>query len=550
MPSLSGSRRAPRREQKGLHAASCLAILTLPVLLLTAPSARAQADCGDWQSTFAAPGADDPILDWAVFDDGPGPTLYAAGFFTSIGDLNVSGVARWNGQAWSALGAPVATDGAVLALGSYDSGSGAQLHAGGEFTRIGGTDASNIARWNGTSWSPLGAGLDGLADAIAVFDSGAGPELVVGGTFTMADGVPAANIARWNGTSWSALGLGTSSRVRDLIVHDDGTGPALYACGWFASAGGVDVPRVARWNGSTWSAVGSSTQYVGFQQMNDLEVYDTGSGPELYMCGYADLGNGLQSVVRWDGASWTAVGALPSGFAEALTVFHDGDYPALHAAFRDLNSSPSRTTIHAWDGFQWTALAGEFAGREGHVRSMAAFDGEADGVPAANLASWRSCGTVGTVACPGDGSNAACPCGNTGASGHGCANSAFAGGAVLSSNGLASLGSDTLQLVAAGMSGTSALFFQGTAQLGGGGGIMLDDGLWCAGGALVRLRTAPVSGGSASVPLAGDPRLSVSGLILGPSEIRTYQVRYRNAASFCTPGTTNFTNGLRIVWSL
>ena len=68
-----------------------LAVLALPVLLLTAPSAPAQADCGTWQSTFAAPGSDDVIVDWTEYDDGSGPALYAAGWFKSMPKAQCAG---------------------------------------------------------------------------------------------------------------------------------------------------------------------------------------------------------------------------------------------------------------------------------------------------------------------------------------------------------------------------------------------------------------------------------------------------------------------------
>ena len=38
--------------------------------------------------------------------------------------------------------------------------SGFDIYAGGFFREIGGTSANSIAKWDGTSWSPLGSGLD------------------------------------------------------------------------------------------------------------------------------------------------------------------------------------------------------------------------------------------------------------------------------------------------------------------------------------------------------------------------------------------------------
>src|SRR5258705_3596873 len=47
--------------------------------------------------------------------------------------------------------------------------------------------------------------------------------------------------------------------------------------------------------------------------------------------------------------------------------------------------------------------------------------------------------------CFGDGSGQACPCGNSGSSGHGCQDSNGTGGALLSASGTPSLSADTLQ---------------------------------------------------------------------------------------------------------
>src|SRR5204862_5480287 len=50
--------------------------------------------------------------------------------------------------------------------------------------------------------------------------------------------------------------------------------------------------------------------------------------------------------------------------------------------------------------------------------------------------------------CLGDGTQAPCPCANTGAAGHGCATSAYPGGAILQAFGDAHLSADSLTLFA------------------------------------------------------------------------------------------------------
>ena len=99
-----------------------------------------------------------------------------------------------------------------------------------------------------------------LVYALTVFDDGGGPALYAGGAFTTAGGVAANYVAKWDGSSWAPLGSGvsgTSSSVSALTVFDDGGGPALYAGGRFTSAGGVAANRIAKWDGSSWSALGS-----------------------------------------------------------------------------------------------------------------------------------------------------------------------------------------------------------------------------------------------------------------------------------------------------
>src|SRR6185503_18691424 len=90
-------------------------------------------------------------------------------------------------------------------------------------------------RWLPTFGGP--PGTNGRACDFTVFDDGSGPALYAGGAFTTAGGVSARHVARWDGSSWTPLGSGTSSTVLALAVHDDGGGPALYAGGEFTTAG-------------------------------------------------------------------------------------------------------------------------------------------------------------------------------------------------------------------------------------------------------------------------------------------------------------------------
>jgi len=154
----------------------------------------------------------------------------------------------------------------------------------------------------------------------------------------------------------------------------------------------------------------------------------------------------------------------------------------------------------------------------------------------------------GTGFCFGDGTGTACPCGNASAAGAGagCLNSLGTGGR-LTGTGSASVSADTLVLSGMGMPNSSALYFQGTTQQGGGAGAVFGDGLRCAGGSVIRLGTKLNSAGTSSYPVGADPSVSVRGASAA-GDTRTYQVWYRNAAAFCSVSTFNLSNGYSVVW--
>src|SRR5437899_1722244 len=143
--------------------------------------------------------------------------------------------------------------------------------------------SSSHAAFSDANWTSTGGfpGVSGRVNAAAMDGSG---NLYIGGQFTIAGEVFATNIAKWNGSSWSALGSGiTNGSVDSLAV----SGSDLYVGGWFRTAGGNPATNIARWNGSSWSALGSGLSapegedsYGGW--VSALAV----SGSDLYAGGY------------------------------------------------------------------------------------------------------------------------------------------------------------------------------------------------------------------------------------------------------------------------
>ncbi|MEO6036195.1 MAG: hypothetical protein ABIQ35_13145, partial [Verrucomicrobiota bacterium] len=166
-------------------------------------------------------GVDGRIRASVLWDrDGAGgepPVLVVAGQFSVAGTTFASNIALWNGAFWEPLGTgtPAGVNGEIYSLAVSANN---ELIAGGAFHSAGGVSTEHIARWNGTSWSSLGSGMlpvgGSTVFAMTTMPNG---DLIAAGHFTNAGGVLATNIARWNGTSWAGLANGVGNNLSASI---------------------------------------------------------------------------------------------------------------------------------------------------------------------------------------------------------------------------------------------------------------------------------------------------------------------------------------------
>jgi hypothetical protein len=263
------------------------------------------------------------------------------------------------------------------------------LIAGGSFSIAGSSAAKGVARWNGSDWVALGAGLPGQVQALAALPTG---EIVAGGTFTTAQGAPGNLIAKWNGATWTAfaqpLSAGTSAGVSAMAVLPTGD---LVVGGFFAVG---SISSIARWDGAAWQQMGTSP----FNRVNSMVVSSTG---QLFVAGDCiDASNNLvPCVARWTGSAWIAIGTPFSVGQEifALTIMPNGDLAA-GGFFTFFPDGFAASGIARWNGSSWTRVGSGFSSTDfvgslavngaGELVARGSF-AAAGGVPAANIAKWN-----------------------------------------------------------------------------------------------------------------------------------------------------------------
>ncbi|MCB0201499.1 MAG: hypothetical protein KDI03_15655 [Anaerolineae bacterium] len=364
----------------------------------------------DWSSGFDLPGVGQPGVVYAI---APIATVgaYVGGNFTQTGPISANYVARWDGRSWHALGLGVSGGSYTIVYALLNDGHG-NLYVGGSFETAGGITAHNIAKWDGSTWSALGAGVNGTVGSLALDQAG---NLYVGGSFSMAGTGNAANIAKWDGSNWSALGAGISfvggpspAFVTTLVVDPAGD---LYAGGWFNYAGQVASSHVARWDGTQWYAVpaflhitvGPGVTDLQFGRDGQLIIAGTfgghickwngvrcsvlGSGLGGQVAGGAnaiafdDQGNlfvvgkfstagqvSVKNAAMWDGTGWRPLGAGLDGSGLSVAMTDNGEV-LLGGSFLAAGAV-AVSGITSWDGVHFHQL-GNGNGVGGYIHAMA-----------------------------------------------------------------------------------------------------------------------------------------------------------------------------------
>jgi hypothetical protein len=319
---------------------------TIPSLLFLLLSLTATAQCTPaWVPGDAIPAIDGTVhtlVTWDPDGTGPTPTRLVVGGVFRVGSIGSTNIAVHDGTQWTTLGTLY---GAVHRLTNWNG----QLVA---ITALSQTES--VMLWDGTNWQALGniggaGGFYGYARAMATYNG----DLVIAGSFGSVNGIAANSIARWNGSTWAPLGSGIASGyVRALMPF----GTALYVGGTFTAAGGVAASNLATWNGSTWAASATVNGTVEAMAVrNGLAI----TQQQLHIAGNFTAVGAVpaQHVARFSPSTglWSALGSgLPGTTCTALFGRNFGISSFELTAAVDSAGSPQK--VWRWNGTAWTNL--------------------------------------------------------------------------------------------------------------------------------------------------------------------------------------------------
>ncbi|HLP83752.1 MAG TPA: hypothetical protein VK157_05335 [Phycisphaerales bacterium] len=199
--------------------------------------------------------------------------------------------------------------------------------AGGAFTQIGVNTVLRVARFNGSTWSPMGDGLGtsqqgasgGLVTALAELPDG---RVLAFGGLRSTGTLPLGNAAVWDGSSWQQPTPGFSDRISDFAILTNGD---VVVTGDFRSVNGVQVPGIAQRVNGVWQAVPGVSPQSPMEVTRNVAALPTG--------GFAIMTSGqpgASTIVKFEGGQtttyaltqpnerWATVVATPGGDLIAL----------------------------------------------------------------------------------------------------------------------------------------------------------------------------------------------------------------------------------------
>jgi hypothetical protein len=359
---------------------------------------------------------------------GAGNLLFVGGTFLEAGSTPVANVAAFDGTNW--LATPGGGNNGAPSVLKFDASG--NLLAAGFFSKIGGVSASNIARFNPqtSTWSALGEGLPETPPDIESWMSPDGERIIAGTT----------PVRSWDGTQWQEFGtpvvtnplfeginriqqfegdlllLGRSMRFQFGTLRWDGSdwgpfvgnGPfdSVYSIARFGDRviGGGSFPDNDFFFNAGVNQISPGNEWTDFVEevppflITQLVPYNN----TLVAVGSIARA-GFTNIESWDGTAWSLLGGGTDGPVLAATVYR-GDL-VVGGLFSREGNVPVKN-LARWDGTRWSAFPVElrtaFVGSSIDGIAALAVQGDslyvagtfADATLGFGIARWTDCETV------------------------------------------------------------------------------------------------------------------------------------------------------------
>lgn len=271
-----------------------------------------------WTETFAqnwAKVSNDKFayqIERVLYDSVHNKLIASSKFINHVGNLNVRGVATWDGVNWDSLAGGVNTHdkllnpnnpgGNILAGISYNG----KFLVGGYFTSIGGINATGLAIWDGTKWDSLPKRAFRYGkDAVVLGFQKKGNLLYIYGQFDSIAGQPTSGIAIWDGLNFNPVLLPVLpdfQGVWSMIEYEN----ELYVTGGVFNIDSQNSRDILKFNGTAWVSTTDGGLQGGFSSVSDLIIFNN----ELYACGHflQVNGNPANNIMKWNGYQWQDIG--------------------------------------------------------------------------------------------------------------------------------------------------------------------------------------------------------------------------------------------------
>lgn len=294
-----------------------------------------------------------------------GDRLWMAGLFW-LEDDGPAFLATWDGESWSGP----AGGGADMPVFEIVEDEGSIVVAG-EFSEIGGIEASRMASWDGAAWTANDLPYLGRVYALSKDETGA---WIAAGHLIEEESSFGGIAHQLEDGSWELLGGGFTNGFYPGVItamawHEE----ALYVAGCFSQdANEETIPPVARWDGTRWEAAVESRGvirpwfdpgYCGDEGSGT--IFETEHqrmvthGETLYLGGaFGGVGDTVSlGVVAHEAGAWSPIGRgggdAVMGLINRMEVGGPACRPYASGSVSHIASKPNASALLRWvDGWE------------------------------------------------------------------------------------------------------------------------------------------------------------------------------------------------------